>query len=629
MEVADLVVKFRSDGVNTVTKDVQQVDTSVSSFGAKATQIGGMLTAGVTLPIIALGVGAIKAASNTEEAINKVQVVFGDAGAAVVTWSETSAKAMGISQATALSYSGTLGNMLLNMGFTTDEAANMSTGFVQLSADMASFNNTSPEQALEAIRSALVGEMEPLRQFGVSLNQAKIEAEAMALGLWNGEGAITDSAKAAAVASLIYKETSTAQGDFARTSDSAANQMRILQAQFSDAAATLGTQLLPAATALMGWVSDAITGFSGLDPTIQNVILVVAGLAAAAGPLLVAFGAISMALPALGVAFTLLTGPVGLVVAAIAALFVAYQTNFLGFADGVNAAIDGIVAEWNILKDAFDAEGIGGIFSKLGEQISSIDWEGLGQTIGEGAKSAGIAAMEGLLAGIQEHGVDVVTFFGVDLPLLLLETWVDAHVWLLQTGIDLMVGLFNGITGGWDGSIQPFLASIPGLALELIGDLSSTLWNAGWSLVWGLAQGIYSAIPGILGGAVDAVKGAVGDIIDYIAPGSPSRLFTPVGESIPWGLAAGMKASMPKLNSAIGSVNASLGVTGGPMAPGLPGGRSNRLSSVGGSGNTFIIERGAFVGRGAWAELQTMVNAGGARVVDKRMTSSAIAGARA
>ncbi len=664
MEVADLVVKFRSDGVADVTGDVQKVDGSVSGFASNATRYGGMLTAGVTLPVLAMGVGAVKAASDTEEAINKTTVVFGDAGAAVVAWSTTAATNMGIAQSAALEYSSTLGNMLVNMGFTTDEAANMSTGIVQLSADMASFNNTSPEQAFEAIRSALVGEMEPLRQFGVNLNQAKIEAEALSLGLWDGVGAMTDSAKAAAVMSLITKETALAQGDFARTSDGAANQMRILQAQFQDAAATIGAQLLPAAIQLLGWVNDAIGAFQGLSPTMQNVVLVIAGVAAAAGPLLMAFGAISMALPALGAAFTILTGPIGLVVAGMAALFIAYQTNFLGFADGVNAAVRGVTDAFNSLKAAFDEGGISGVFTAIGDALAGIDFESIGATLGEAAKTAGVALMTGLLDGIKEHGVTVVTFLAVELPIMLLTAWVNIHVWLLEAGIALMTGFLSGITGGWegsvkpwltdlptnatdaigdvtatlllkgiellgglyngalsawDGSVVPFLAGIPGAAVGAVGDLSSALWNAGWSLMYGLKDGIaagWNEVTDFLSGLNPA---------DWKGPPERDRkMLIENGILTMMGYQEGLETGWKDVTRTLSGMT--------PVVPsGLPGGRTNAANGRGtaAGGTTFVIERGAFVGKGAWAEIQQMVGAGNARVIDRRIGAGNLAGARA
>ena len=122
----------------------------------------------------------------------------------------------------------------------------MSTSVVELAGDLASFNNVSPQEALEALRSGLVGETEPLRRFGVNINDAALKAQALKDGLIKStkEG-LTPAQKAQAAYSLIMEQTKTAQGDFARTSDGMANKTRIASAQFKDAAASLGNDLLP------------------------------------------------------------------------------------------------------------------------------------------------------------------------------------------------------------------------------------------------------------------------------------------------------------------------------------------------------------------------------------------------
>lgn len=139
---------------------------------------------------------AIQAASDLNEQMNKTGVVFKDAAPAMLEWSKTSATALGMSRRQALEAAGTFGNMLVPMGFARKEAAGMSQRMVRLASDMASFNNATPEQTLDAIRAGLAGETEPLRRFGVFLNEARIKQEALSLGLIKG----ADAAKAAQTA---------------------------------------------------------------------------------------------------------------------------------------------------------------------------------------------------------------------------------------------------------------------------------------------------------------------------------------------------------------------------------------------------------------------------------------------
>jgi hypothetical protein len=135
----------------------------------------------------------------------------------------------------------------------------MSTTLTRLASDLASFNNTSVQEAVEALRSGLSGETEPLKRYGVALTDARLKQEALGLGLIRDVKAPLDAAaKSQAAYSLIMKDTALAQGDFERTSDSFANTMRTMQATVEDAAAKLGEDLLPQLATLAKFASKAI-----------------------------------------------------------------------------------------------------------------------------------------------------------------------------------------------------------------------------------------------------------------------------------------------------------------------------------------------------------------------------------
>jgi hypothetical protein len=142
----------------------------------------------------------------------------------------------------------------------------MSITLVQLAADLASFNNTPIEEAIVALRSGLSGEAEPLKRFGVAINDVRLKQEALNMGLYDGKGALDITAKTQAAYALILKDTNLAQGDFARTSEGFANQMRILQASLSDAATEVGLVLLPYFKEFVNFINNrivpAITAFA-------------------------------------------------------------------------------------------------------------------------------------------------------------------------------------------------------------------------------------------------------------------------------------------------------------------------------------------------------------------------------
>lgn len=199
---------------------------------------------------------AIKAASDFQEATSKVNVVFGNAAKSVRDFADTAAQKLGQSKNEVLNAAGAFGTFGKAAGLAGDDLSTFTTDFITLSTDLASFNNTSPEEAVLAIGAALRGESEPLRRYGVLLNDAVLKQEAMTLGIYDGKGALTAQQKILAAQSAIYKQTADAQGDFMRTSDGLANSQRTLSAEFKNFQINLGTQLLPKVEALYHAVLD-------------------------------------------------------------------------------------------------------------------------------------------------------------------------------------------------------------------------------------------------------------------------------------------------------------------------------------------------------------------------------------
>jgi len=227
-----------------VTGQVAKVDSAFKRLGGIRTGAfvgGAALTGG-----IAIMSRATEAASNLQEQISKNRQVFGQSASAVESWSKTTASSMGIAQAQALEATGTFGNLFTAIGIVGPQAADFSRRLVTLAADLASFNNATPEDTLDAIRSGLVGEAEPLRRYGVLLSEARVQQVALATTGKTTAKSLTDQEKAAARVKIIFQDTTKAQGDFARTAGGLANQQRILTARWKDAQTELGQNLLPA-----------------------------------------------------------------------------------------------------------------------------------------------------------------------------------------------------------------------------------------------------------------------------------------------------------------------------------------------------------------------------------------------
>jgi hypothetical protein len=240
------------------------------------------VAAGGALGVLAVGAKrAADAAINLNESTNAVQQVFGKASDEVIAFGREAARAAGLSQAEFQSLAVGTGSLLQNFGYAADEAADASITLAQRAADMASVFNTDVSTALEAVNAGLRGESEPLRAFGVNLNDAALKAKALELGLYAGTGALDANAKAVAAQALIMEQTAKTAGDFTNTATSAANRQRILAAEATNTAAQLGQALLPAMEALLGVAQRLVGWMSRNQAAVKAAAVAAAGLAAA------------------------------------------------------------------------------------------------------------------------------------------------------------------------------------------------------------------------------------------------------------------------------------------------------------------------------------------------------------
>ena len=255
--------KFNS-GINKAEGGLKGFGNSVSKFLGPAL-IAGAAAAGAFA--VKLGVDAVNAASDLLETQNKVGVIFGESSQAILDFADTSVTALGQTQTQALEAAATFAQFGKAAGLAGSDLVDFSTEFVTLSADLASFNNSSPEEAITALGSALRGEAEPLRRFGVLLDDATLKTKAMEMGISDGTSKLTTQQKVLAAHAVVLEQTTDAQGDFARTADGLANTTRILSAAVEDAKAEIGLGLVAAIETATG----AMGGSQGMAETISQV----------------------------------------------------------------------------------------------------------------------------------------------------------------------------------------------------------------------------------------------------------------------------------------------------------------------------------------------------------------------
>ncbi len=259
-ERAELVARLSLD--DQFSKKLGAADGAMKSFGKGVSTLAGNIAKMGAVAAVGMAgalVASVKEASNLSETVSKVGVVFKSSAASVLAFGDTAAAALGMSKNEALAAAGTYGNLFVSMGLADDASAQMSTSLVQLAGDLASFNNMGTDEVLEKLRAGLTGESEPLKTLGVNINEVIIKEKALALGLTKTTtGTLPAAIKAQAAYALIFEQTATAQGDFARTSGGLANQQRILKANLANTAATIGTALLPGVTKLAVKLNDLI-----------------------------------------------------------------------------------------------------------------------------------------------------------------------------------------------------------------------------------------------------------------------------------------------------------------------------------------------------------------------------------
>lgn len=271
--VVPISTEFNSKGLEQANRQLSLFGRTVNkSFANLGATLGGVFALGAITDQVGQ---MVSAASDLNESMSKSSVVFGANAKDVQEWSATAVKSMGMTQQAALEAAGTYGNLFQAFGLGRPEATKMSTVLVQLAADLASFNNTSVDDAIQALRSGLSGETEPLKRFGVALTDARLKQEALNMGIYDGKGILSAAQKAQASYALILKDTRLAQGDFNRTADGAANSMKSLTAAFQQSQAIVGGALLRSIMDLgdaLGGKDNAVDGMTKIATSLSDII---------------------------------------------------------------------------------------------------------------------------------------------------------------------------------------------------------------------------------------------------------------------------------------------------------------------------------------------------------------------
>lgn len=539
---------------NSTSGFVNRIGKDLRSVGKVAAGAGALIGGAALGAVIKFGPQAVSAASDIQESMGKVNTVFEDSAGLVDNFARQSATSFGIAREDALEAAGTFGNLFRTIGLTSEVSAGMSTDLVALAADLGAFNNMDPTQVLEKLRSGLVGEVEPLRQLGINLTAAQTEAKAMEMGLADADGTITQAAKTQARYALILEQSALAQGTFAKESEGLAAQQKILGAVWRDTLAEVGGVALPLITkGLSGFlgilqgsvipvVQRVIAGIrtfqhgveAGVDPiTALGVVLesflpedvvekitggltmmiegiqqvwafvqpIVAAIAAWIGKnvelqdVLVVLGAAlaSVIVPALAAIIAPVAAVLfafGKLVAIVAAVRTAWETNFLGIRDITMGIFEAIKSLFTFFIEQF--------ITSLEAFLLMIegDWEGAWEKIKEGLSNSWDA-----IKNVVSDGVDAVKSFFTD------TDWA-------AVGDNVISAIGNGIRNGI-GALKDAARAAAEAALSAAKDFlginsdSKKFIGVGENSAGGFATGMQRGMSAVENAARNMATGAV------------------------------------------------------------------------------------------------------------------------
>jgi len=234
---------------------------TTSALIAMGGAVAGVLAVkGAVSSLTSATMGSINAASDLQETASKFDTVFAGQTAAAGQWSKALVDGYAMSTRESKLFLSSVQDLLVPMGMNAKAAGQMSFEATKLAADLGSFNNLGTAQVMENIQSALVGEYEPMKKYGVVLTAATVQQQALNMGLAETADALTAGDKAQAAYALIVRSSTAAVGDMARTSEGYANQTKLMTARIEDARAALGEGLLPVATVVVREINRFIGG---------------------------------------------------------------------------------------------------------------------------------------------------------------------------------------------------------------------------------------------------------------------------------------------------------------------------------------------------------------------------------
>lgn len=255
--------------------DTGEAKNNINSLGSTVKKLGGIIASAFAITkLVQFGKSAINLASDLQEAQNVVDVAFGSMSDKANAFAQSALKNYGLAELSAKKYSSTFMSMAKGMGLATDDATNMSLALTGLVGDVSSFYNIEQDLAATKLKGIFTGESEALKDLGVVMTEANLEAYALAKGFNKSMKEMTQAEKVALRYQYVTEQLSLAQGDFARTSDSWANQIRVLKETFNSLSSIIGEFLIKGLTPFVQKLNDILQRLLAIAQAAKSLFLV-------------------------------------------------------------------------------------------------------------------------------------------------------------------------------------------------------------------------------------------------------------------------------------------------------------------------------------------------------------------
>jgi hypothetical protein len=312
--IGELVVQITGD-TKQYDKSIDKSEKKLNSFSASAKKVGATLKKFVTVPVLAAAAASLKFASDAEEANAKFNTAFRGIEDRASETAKTLSREYGLARQTSEKLLGDTGDLLKGFGATATGALDFSQKIQELSVDLSSYNNVvgGASRVSGILTKSVLGNKDGLSELGVSLLDVDIKQELVRTGQDKLTGQAGKLAKAQATFNLILQQTVDAQGDYQRTSGSAANQTKLLLERGKDLAVSFGNELLPLFTDLASKSVEALQGFADLDGGTKRLVIGIGAVTAGIAPAIKGVQSLGVAFKTLGA----VGGPVALVALSI------------------------------------------------------------------------------------------------------------------------------------------------------------------------------------------------------------------------------------------------------------------------------------------------------------------------